>query len=227
MSFISKIRRHSRGKRLETFKSFLNESGLRSLSRPIRIIDLGGTVSFWSKWWDLSAADQIEVTLINDHTVDTTLANESTDSQFIVNQKKDANALTEADFENFDLVFSNSFFEHLCSVDQQKTLAEKLSRSGKPFFVQIPNKYSPVDPHHPLAPFFATYPEWLRVQLLARLSFGISPRAGSLEAARSWQRCYNPLGRDDLARMFPDADIVVERSLLLPMSLIASRGARG
>lgn len=223
MPFISKIRRHSRGKRLQRFMKFLADSGLRS-SQPLRIIDLGGTVSFWSRWWDLSLGDQLHVTLINNHTVDTTLAHERSDSEFIINERKDANDLTQADFDRFDLIFSNSFFEHLCSSQDQSALAAKISGSGKPYFIQIPNKFSPVDPHHPLAPFFAAYPEWLRAQLVSRLSFGISPRAQTIESARAWQRCYRPLGYDDLERLFPDSTIIVERSLLLPMSLIACRG---
>lgn len=101
-----------------------------------------------------------------------------------------------------------------------------------PVFLQTPNKYSPIDPHHPPAPFFATLPEELRTKLIRLSSFkpdltlGVADRAMNEEEARVWQSYYRPLGRRDLKRLFPEARVDVERVLFMPMSLIVTRSSR-
>lgn len=219
---ISELRKRARARRWERFQDFL--SGIRSPDKtPFKIMDIGGTVDFWQRWWSIPSDGSINVELINNHHVDRSCADSSTDVQAITNVNKDAMLLTKADFEACDLIFSNSFFEHLGSREDQFKLAREIVDSNRPYFIQIPNKYSLVDPHHPLAPFFAVYPRWLRIELVQMASFGISPRATERKGAEAWQSFYNPLGRKDLHELFPDSTIDVEYNLAIPMSLIAKK----
>jgi hypothetical protein len=223
--FIRRFRRKTRAARLERFKIFIGE--LRHLSpdssRILRVMDIGGTVAFWEDWWKLSEQDRFHVTLINNHKVDVTQKDQQSCSGLIENVCRDANTLTVGDLRNYDLIFSNSFFEHLRSRGEQKALAETISASGLPYFIQVPNKYSPVDPHHPFAPFFALYPFTLRVHLLLASGFGPGKRSRTLDCAREREEHYTPLGLRDMQALFPAATFKVEKPLGIPMSILALR----
>lgn len=225
-TLITRVRKLTRARRLRTFREFLARIGHSpSAARELRILDIGGTVPFWEEWWQVSSADRLCVTLVNNHAVDTTLQNSAPSHAFIRQVNTDANLLRDHDFAAHDIIFSNSFFEHLESRAQQKALAGKILASGKPYFIQVPNKNSPIDPHHPFAPFFAVYPRGLRARLLTISAFGPSRRASSLEAARLWQQHYTPLGITDMRSLFPTSHLMVEKPGGIPMSILASHTA--
>lgn len=129
--------------------------------------------------------------------------------------------LSAAEFGNYDLIFSNSFIEHLRTPGAQRKLAQAIVASGVPYFIQTPNKLSLVDPHRPFAPWFALYPKGLREALLVLSSFGNGSRCRSLSEARESQDHYNPLGVRDVRALFPDAWLIVERPFGIPMSILA------
>jgi hypothetical protein len=220
--FLRHIRVKTRAARRERFDAFLANvrRGLAKSHGSVKVMDIGGTVAFWEDWWKLSECDGLHVTLINNHARDTTNKDRGSTSLLVENVCRDANSLTLAELCQYDLIFSNSFFEHLGSRDEQSALARAVAASGLPYFVQVPNKRSPVDPHHPFAPFFAVYPFWLRVNLLRLSGFG-GGRAASLGEARERERYYNPLGQADMRELFPDASIVIEKPLGIPMSILA------
>ncbi|UPT63711.1 MAG: hypothetical protein M0D54_03965 [Hyphomonadaceae bacterium JAD_PAG50586_4] len=179
---------------------------------------------FW-RGWGLTPEDQLHITLINNHHIDTTAAGYGNDGAQIVNRVFDANDVTADYLASFDLIFSNSFLEHLDSRQAQARLAAKICDSGKPFFIQAPNKNSPVDPHFPtpLAPFFAIYPRKVQAALLARFRLGSSARSANVADAMERMRFYNPLGLADMRALFPVANFAVERPLGVPMSVLAWR----
>jgi hypothetical protein len=215
---VSQIREWTRARRRTHFFRFLPPR------RPLRIIDLGGTVPFW-RGWGITADDRLHVTLINNHHVDKTAAGYGQPGPNIENCLMDANDVTVGLLRSFDLVFSNSFIEHLGSRSEQATLASKICESGKPYFIQVPNKSSPLDPHFPspFAPFFAMYPRRMQAALLARFRLGSGTKSGSVEAAMERLRFYNPLGLSDVKAMFPGAKFALERPLGVPMSVLAWR----
>jgi hypothetical protein len=140
---------------------------------------------------------------------------------------RDATSLTVVDFRQYDLVFSNSFFEHLTSWDAQASLAASILASGVPYFIQVPNKHSPVDPHFPFAPpFFASYPKSVQIRLCTLSSFGSRWRAPSLAAARRAAYFYNPLSRRDMRALYPDATIASEQLFYVPISILAYSNGR-
>lgn len=213
---ISKLRQWTRARRRRLFEDFLPPA------RPLRIIDLGGTVPFW-RAFELSPAHGLHVTLINTHANDTTAAGFSDDSGLIDDRDMDANDVTIEYLRSFDLIFSNSFLEHLSAREQQAVLAGKISASGVSYFIQTPNKFSPVDPHFPspLAPFFAAYPRPLQAWMLSHSRLGSGAKSRDFADAMDRLRYYNPLGLGDMRAMFPDAQLLTERPAGVPMSVIA------
>lgn len=215
---LQKLRAWTRAQRRARFSEFL------PAQRQLRIVDLGGTVPFW-RGWGLTPQDQLRITLINNHHIDTTAAGFGDQGSQIINRVFDANDVTTDYLASFDLIFSNSFLEHLDSRQAQARLAAKICDSGKPFFIQVPNKNSPVDPHFPtpLAPFFAIYPRKVQAALLTRGRFGSGAKSADMNDAMERMRFYNPLGLNDMRALFPVANFAIERPLGVPMSVLAWR----
>ncbi|WP_135211417.1 hypothetical protein [Vitreimonas flagellata] len=215
---LQKLRVWTRAQRRARFAEFL------PAQRPLRIVDLGGTVPFW-RGWGLKPEDQLHITLINNHHIDTTAAGFGNQGSQIVNRVFDANDVTTKYLASFDLIFSNSFLEHLDSRQAQAHLAAKICDSGKPYFIQVPNKNSPVDPHFPtpLAPFFAIYPRSVQAALLTRSRLGSGAKSTDINDAMERMRFYNPLGLNDMRTLFPVANFAIERPLGVPMSILAWR----
>jgi hypothetical protein len=223
-SFLTRLRKKTRAERREIFTWFLADirpTNDRQTGR-LRIVDIGGTVEFWEKWWEVTDADGIHVTLINTHEVDISCRGQASQHDFIADVRKDATTLTTSDLQHYDVIFSNSFLEHLKTWSDQRSLAENIISSKTPYFIQVPNKHSPIDPHHPFVPFFALYPKWVRARLVTISSFGNpGQKAPSLAAAYEWQDGYTPLGVAEMQKLFPNATFKIERPLGIPMSIIA------
>jgi hypothetical protein len=219
---LEKLRRYTRGKRLGRFNEFMK--GARG---PVRLVDLGGTVRFWEDW-GLAKQPLLDVTLINSHGLDISHANDPVALPNIRRQRVDVLTLSGADLAQFDVIFSNSMIEHLPGPDAQRQLAQAIIDSGRPYFLQTPNKRSPVDPHFPspLVPFFAAYPRRLQARLLCWSPLGSPSAASSLKAALARLENYHPLSTRDIRRLFPQAHVVVERPMGVPMSIIAMSAPR-
>jgi hypothetical protein len=222
---LSRLRQYTRGQRNKRFRAFLDELRPAESGRLIKVLDLGGTVPFWQAW-NITAHDKLHLTLVNDHISDAENDVES-ETPFIANRRSDVLTLTKDDFRSFDLIFSNSMIEHLSSWHAQRELADRIGSSEVPYFVQIPNKYAPIDPHIPrlYLPFFGAYPKPVQAQIITFKSFGPDGRkpASLAEAYESFLNHYNPLGVRDVRELFPDAKVEFERAFGAPMSILACR----
>jgi hypothetical protein len=198
------------------------------LPRPVSVIDLGGSAQMWRRW-GITASDGLRIVLANDHRADRTHRAEPLPGSFVENWLVDARELTPAQLAAYDVIFSNSMLEHLPTRAQQAALAEVIARSGRPYFIQVPNKHCIVDPHfpHPLAAFFAAWPRPMQAWVWQRHRLGSEGCPSSADDAIARVHGYNPLARRDLAALFPQARIVTEWNLGLPMSLIAIGGGAG
>lgn len=136
----------------------------------------------------------------------------------------DALACPFAD-EKFDFVFSNSLIEHLSTAERQEAFAaevRRLSRNG--YFVQTPNRFFPIEPHY-LAPFVQFVPKRIRPGVIRWMT----PWGWLTKPTRT--RCVDLckeiclLDVRDMARLFPDAEIVRERFFGVTKSLVAVRHA--
>lgn len=111
----------------------------------------------------------------------------------------------------FDLVICNSVIEHVGGAEDQARLASEIRRVARRYFVQVPYKYFPIDPHYFTIPYFQLLPE--RLQRLICRCFPV----GYLERGQHMPIRY-PTARE-LRRLFPEAEIRRERLLFLTKSL--------
>lgn len=219
---LQRLRRFTREQRRKLFDEFM-----KGVTGRTRLIDLGGTVKFWENW-GLAKQPLVDVTLVNNHDLDKNHANDPITLPNIRRLNADVLTLSAADFAQYDVIFSNSLIEHLPGRELQRQLAQAIIDSGRPYFLQTPNKRSPLDPHfpRPYVPFFAAYPRPVQARLLSWSALGSSCAAPSYDAALARLQNYFPLTARDVRQLFPQARIVMERPLGVPMSIIAMSEAR-
>jgi hypothetical protein len=212
--------------RAATKRSALLSGFLSGFRRPTKIIDLGGTFAMWQRW-GLAGDNSLSVTLANNFASDTNA--KSIDLRFTNFSRLDIDVLELDDnsYKQFDLIFSNSMLEHLPTRRLQQRLADSITSSGRPYFIQVPNKYSMIDPHfaHPLAPFFASWPKPLQMRMLLVSGLNGGGRHRSLDTAARRLEFYCPLGKTEMKRLFPGAKVSYEWSYGIPMSIVARRGS--
>jgi len=199
-----------RSKRMEMFDRLI-----ATLPRPLRVIDLGGTVQFWEHRGWASRSD-VSVTIVN-------LKVEPSPYPNLVSIAGDVRDLHEFSDQSFDVVFSNSVIEHVGTFEQQRLMANEVRRLSHRFWVQTPNYWFPIEPHF-LFPGWQWLPEDLRVAMLRRRGFGWNGRCPDPEHARAVVRDANLLSRRDLRKLFPGVSLVPERLGGLVKSWIVTGG---
>jgi len=217
--YLQGIRRKTRGDRFDRFKAFVQEVRTASGNKDgiLQVLDVGGTKVFWENWWRISEQDRLHVTLLNDYKLYPDEKTWQSTGSMIDSVCQDATTLTPADLSKYDLIFSNSTLEHLQTRKAQKALAKMIATSGLPYFIQVPNKFSPIDPHRPYFPFFALYPSPIRSRI------GPGPAYKVLENGKRWKMDYSPLGVRDMKEFFPTASFTIEKPFGIPMSILACR----
>lgn len=174
---------------------------LSSLTKPVSILDVGGTQSFWEVM-GFGEQDDVSVTLLNIYTQPTSLKN-------FTSVGGDARAMAFAN-KSFDVVFSNSVIEHVGGVSDQIRMASEIQRVGIRYFVQTPNRYFPIEPHF-LFPFFQFLPLSLRVWMLQHFNLGWHIRTPEYASAREQVAGVQLLTKRQFSGMFPNATVVEER----------------
>jgi hypothetical protein len=181
----------------------------------------------WWERWGLDKEDGLRIDLANSFPIDVNGRDLVPVTSNFRKVNIDVASLRPDDYRQYDLVFSNSMLEHLTSRDLQHSVAQAILASGRPFFIQVPNKYSLIDPHfaHPLAPFFAAWPRSLQARALALSALGSGSKASSVEHAERRLAYYNPVSKSDLLKLFSAASptLEVERTFGVPMSIVVWR----
>lgn len=177
-----------------------------------RVIDLGGTASFWQR----RPARPAHVVVVNFEEQPADLPG------WLEAHHGDACELPAAITEmQFDLVFSNSVIEHVGGHERRLRFAESVHELAPRHWVQTPNHWFPVEPHF-LAPGVQHLPVGLRARVLRHWPLVHTPPAdqrGALGIALETQL----LSRAELAYYFPDSEILRERVAGLTKSLVAVR----
>jgi len=204
-SLAAKLRR----RRFSLFLSLLSK-----VEKPISILDVGGTQRFWEVM-NFSAVDDIHFILLNVTEPPVSLPNFSS----VVG---DARNLLFPD-RSFDIVFSNSVIEHLNRYEDQIRMAQEVRRVGKRYFVQTPNKYFPLEPHF-IFPFFQFLPVEVRIWLLRHFDLGRFNRVSDYQKAKSIVEGIRLLGKNELLRLFPDANFFEEKISGITKSFVAYGG---
>lgn len=135
----------------------------------------------------------------------------------------------------FDIVYCSSVIEHVtvpksaiwelrsgrefrrCAESGQQRFAGEISRLGKNYFVQTPNRWFPIESHSWL-PFVGYLP---RRALIPLLKF--TNRAWIKRTSPDWRL----LSAADMRRLFPGAEILRERFWGLTKSIMAVKTAEG
>jgi hypothetical protein len=202
-----------RSRRFEAFAELV-DGLLQDRSAPLRILDIGGTNSFWEQrgWGD---REDVEIVLIN-------LEAEPRRHPSIESRAGDATDLSEFPDGSFDVVFSNSVIEHLRTLGNQEAMAREVRRLAPVFWVQTPNFWFPVEPHF-LTPAWHWLPVAARVQLLKRRRWGWRGPCPDEAEAETAVREIRLMRRGELARLFPDAQLTPEKIGPFVKSFVAVR----
>jgi Methyltransferase domain len=196
-----------RSRRMRTFQRMLG------ITDDTRIIDVGGTPFNWN------LIDQTpRVTLLN---LD---VEEKTVRRFCF-KRGDARAIPFPD-NFFDVAYSNSVIEHVGGAADWEKFAREIRRIAPAYYVQTPNFWFPIEPHQ-ISLFLHWLPRRLERRLVRYFSlWGWITREPQEEIDR-WLSGTILLTKRDMRRLFPDAEIMTERFLCLPKSIIAVRCGDG
>lgn len=220
MTFLQRIsdyrRRGSLAQRFRQSRFEFLCSLLESVPRPIRLLDIGGTASFWEAM-GLAGEDDIEITLCN-----VTVPPSDSNPKFPFIQASACDLSVIADDE-YDVVFSNSVIEHVGDFSNCRSMAEEVQRVGKRYFVQTPNRNFPIDPHFPF-PFFQFLPVTTRAYLLRALPLAWVGRIKDPDQAREAAQSVNLLNEADMQALFPGCELYHEKALGMTKSFIAYSG---
>jgi hypothetical protein len=199
-------------------KRYRNFVALFPPERCRRILDLGGSAELW-EMMEYPA----EITLLNISASWLTIP-QNTRRKYIpvVGDGRQTN------YPNcsFDLAFSNSVIEHVGSEQDAERFAREMQRVGRAFYCQTPNKWFPIEPHLGTL-FLHWFPRLLeRYFVLRYLTLWGLMHKPDRATAKLAARDARLLTKRELKRLFPEAEIVTERFLLLPKSFIAMQRPR-
>ncbi len=203
------IASHFRRRRLEFFVRLL-----RSIPRPITILDVGGDARSWNILGFNEAG--ITIVLLN-------LRAEFVDTSRFKSIVGDARNLRDFRDKSIDVVYSNSVIEHVGTLADQRRMAEEIRRVGQRYFVQTPNVLFPIEAHS-LIPGFQFMPLALRTYLLTKFRLGWLEREPDPARARELLESIRLLSLTELRSLFPSASFYEERCLGLTKSIIAYYG---
>lgn len=198
-----------RKRRFAFFQSLLSH-----VERPVHILDVGGTETYW-KTMELNPDDQVFITLLN-------LAQSEVSLPNVTSIAGDARRI-QAENASFDVVFSNSVIEHVGTHQDQLQMSNEVRRIGKRYFVQTPNKYFPLEPHF-LFPLFQFLPIKVRVLLLQRFRLGWFSSTPDEVKAREIVESIRLLDRREFLSLFPNARLYEEKIFGLTKSFVAYGG---
>lgn len=126
----------------------------------------------------------------------------------------------------FDIVFSNSVIEHVGTREDQQQFANEVSRVGRQYWIQTPNRGFPIELHLML-PLIHYFPKPVQRAVITRFTvwqYLIRPdEAERRSYINHFLSELNLLEASQLQSLFPNATIVRERMGGLTKSLIAVR----
>jgi hypothetical protein len=203
----------NRSRRFDAFE-VLFDGVAAELDRPVTILDVGGTNSFWKqRGW--VGRDDVLITTAN-------LEEEEKVFENVEPRVLDATDMKEFGDGSFDIVFSNSVIEHLRNLEAQEKMAAEVRRLGRRYWIQTPNYWFPVEPHF-LTPGWQYLPVSVRVQLLRRRRWGWRGPCPDPVEARTLVEEIRLLKKKEMRRLFPDAELMEERFAGLLKSFVAIR----
>jgi 2-polyprenyl-3-methyl-5-hydroxy-6-metoxy-1,4-benzoquinol methylase len=179
--------------------------------KPIQILDVGGTASFWKRS-QIPNIPGVRITLLNLHL-------EKSNHPHIRSMIGDATEMKNFEDKEFDLVFSNSVIEHLYTFENQNKMAREIQRVGRKYFVQTPNRYFPIEAHYAL-PFAQYLPKRLLFLLLTNTKLSRFKR-WDRQAAQQYLEEIRLLNESEMRMLFTESKILKEKTIGLTKSITA------
>lgn len=208
--FINRLQINLRERRNLIFLSLI-----KTINKPISILDLGGTIRFWEKT-NLCNNGDIQIIILNLNKFESSYFN-------IKSITGDARYLDMFKENEFDIVFSNSVIEHVGSYSDQFKMANEIKRIGKRYFIQTPYYLFPIEPHFRMI-YFQLFPLWIKVLLLRYFRLGWYSRCSDLYEAIESANSVRLLKLSELRSLFPGAHFYREHFIGLTKSIIAYKG---
>ncbi len=200
--------------RRERMKVFLSALGPAS-DKPIRVLDIGGTATYWEATRDLWGEWPLRFTIVN-------LDVEPSDDGVYSIRPGNACAMPEFADSSFDIVHSNSVIEHVGHWSEMAAMAREVRRLAPVYYLQTPNFWFPIEPHY-RALGYHWLPESTRAHILTQRKLGFRGPEPSFDAAMRSIQSANLLTARQIRELFPDAELHRERFFGLTKSLIAMR----
>jgi len=175
-----------------------------------RVLDLGGKPSFWTD--EAILTRPLEITCLN---LRPQPAAERPGQATVDVVVGDATK-PPVDPGDYDLVFSNSVIEHVGDADAIAAFAT-VTRQGRQYFLQTPNRWFVVEPHFVL-PLHFLLPRRLKAAVVMWWDRG--PCRRTYRDALARVDSIHLLTRRELELLFPGATILVDRKWLLPKSFM-------
>ncbi len=204
-SFANRLRR----KRFRLFIKLLIDTE-KLLNRPLRILDVGGTETFWEAMLYTNTHHQIS--LLN-------LIKPNSKYQNIISVEGDARNMKQFSDKSFDVIISNSVIEHVGSFENQIKVAEEIKRVAPRYFIQTPSFFFPLEPHF-LFPFFHWFPRSLRIWIIQHFSLGWFEKVNDKDKAAELIDEIRLLKYGELKTLFPEAKIIREKFFGITKSYI-------
>lgn len=184
-----------------------------STDSPLRILDVGGTESYWFDKLPMISRSAV-ISLLNIRDTGASLPN-------FIALKGDARSMRQFANNSFDIVHSNSVIEHVGMWKDMADMASEIRRIAKCYFVQTPYYWFPIEPHS-RAPFLHWLPESWRFRVVMARQLGHAwVKAETVDQAMRMIQSASILDRRMFTALFPDADIIPEKFCGLTKSLMA------
>lgn len=206
-SFVNRLRK----KRFEMLEKRIES--LASQKESFTILDIGGDIDYWKHvgWQN----PKFDIFLLNLYE-NTISASDSNKFHSVI-----GNALNiPFKKDDFDLIFSNSVIEHVGSIQNQRKFAEEVTRLSNRYIIQTPSFWFPLEPHS-LIPFFQFIPHKIRALLIMTFNINYFPKAKSYKEAVSVSKTTIMFTKKNFQKLFPEAEIQVERLFGIPKSYTA------
>jgi hypothetical protein len=202
-----------RSRRFRVFQKIVDEV-LRD-KQVCRILDVGGTPSYWEIFGGNLNWKRLDVTVAN-------LAVFEANHPQIKSLVGDARDMSKFENLSFDIVHSNSVIEHVGRWCDMESMASEVRRLAPRYFIQTPYFWFPVEPHARF-PLLHWMPESWRYRILMKRTCGFWQQQPDLGRAVKAIQSATLLDRRQVKFLFPDAEIVSEKVFGLTKSLIAIR----
>jgi methyltransferase family protein len=202
-----------RARRFRLFKELIDQVLVKKAT--CRVVDLGGTPSYWESLGGDLDWDRITVCTLN--VQPTQKVHPRIES--VVGDARDVTLFGDL---SFDIVHSNSVIEHTGRWDDMAAMAREVRRLAPRYFVQTPYFWFPVEPHARFL-FLHWMPEPWRYRILLKRSCGFWKQRSDVGAATKAIQSALLLDKRQVQFLFPDARIISEKVFGLTKSLIAIR----